>query len=153
MPDYKVIPLVGVGPVRLGMTREQVRRAMPGPCEPFRKGRDDEHETDAFHDSSFQVFYGGEGPTVEFIELSSDPGVRALYGGLSVFETPADEVVARIGRDTAFDPSDPELGYSYTFPALELSLWRPVLPVEGNDEGREFSTIGIGVRGYYSHRG
>jgi hypothetical protein len=110
MTDYEVVPHVGVGPVRFGMTREQVRRAMPGPCEPFRKGPFAQQETDAFQGSAFQVFYG-DAATVEFIELSKGQEVRARYAGLSIFETPADEVVARISQLAPFDPSNPEIGY------------------------------------------
>jgi hypothetical protein len=152
--DYEVIPHVGVGPVRLGMPRDQVRSLMPGPCRPFRKGPDALHETDAFHESGFQVFYGGTAPVAEYIELSRDSGFRALYCGVDVFATPADELVSRVARDAAFDPDDPELGHAYVFPTLDLSLWRPVTPEETPDdpEGREFSTIGIGTRGYYGKR-
>ena len=150
---YEATPRVGVGPVKLGMTREEVRRVMPGPCDSFLKGLNPEHETDAFHDRGFQVFYGGEGPVVEYIELSRESGFRVLYRGLDVFATPADQVLAHVSGDAAIDPNDPELGYAYIFPDLDLSLWRPVLPESPEDpEGREFSTIGIGVAGYYADR-
>lgn len=62
---YEIVPHVGVGPVRLGMSRSEVRRVVPGPCEPFRKTADAVQETDAFHNSGFQVFYGGNAPVVE----------------------------------------------------------------------------------------
>ena len=147
---YEVVPHVGVGPVYLGMTRDEVRRVMPGPYEAFRKVPDAQHETDAFLSSGFQVFYGGELPVAEYIELSRESGFRAVYRGIDVFATPADEVVAHVCRDAAFDSADWELGYSYIFPDLDLGLWRPVLPESAADsEGREFSTIGVGVLGYY----
>ena len=150
MPDYTVQPFVGVGPVLLGMSRDEVRRAMPEPAKPFRKGRTSQHETDAFHQNAFQVFYGGDQPTVEYIELSRGSVVRALYRDLDVFATPADEVVAHISRDSEFDGSDPEIPYSYLFRGLQLSLWRPTIPESDTDtDGRYFSTIGIGKRGYY----
>jgi hypothetical protein len=150
---YEVIPHVGIGPVRLGMSRDEVRRAMPGPCQPFLKAPDASHETDAFHESGFQVFYSGTAPEAEYIELSRDSGFRALYRGVDIFATPADAVVSHVARDAAFDPDDCELGYSYIFPALDLSLWRPVLPESPEDmDGREFSTVGIGVFGYYGKR-
>jgi hypothetical protein len=133
------------------MPRDQVRGVMPGPCEPFRKEPDSLYETDSFHGCGFQVFYGGRTPVVEYIELSPNCGFRALYRGVDVFVTPADEVVAHVVRDAPFDPDDPELGFGYIFPALDLSLWRPDLPESPEDpEGREFSTIGVGIEGYYS---
>jgi len=150
MPDYTIQPFVGVGPIRLGMPRDEVLRAMPEPSEPFRKTSTSRHLTDAFHQNAFQVFYSVERPTVEFIELSRGSVIRALYEGIDVFATPADEVVAHISRGSEFDQSDPEVPYSYLFRGLQLSLWRPTVPESDTDtDGRYFSTIGIGVRGYY----
>jgi hypothetical protein len=150
MLDYTIQPFIGVGPVRLGMSRDEVRRVMSEPAKSFRKVRTSHHETDAFHQSAFQVFYGGDHPTVEYIELSRDSVVRALYRDLDVFATPADEVIAHISRNSEFDQSDPEIPYTYLFRGLQLSLWRPTIPESDMDtDGRYFSTIGIGKRGYY----
>lgn len=150
MPVYIVQPFCGVGPVRFGMSPEEVRRSMPEPSTPFRKETTSQHEIDAFHDCAFQVFYGGVKPTVEYIELSRGSVVQPLYRGLDVFATPSEEVVAFIARDGAFDATDWEMPYSYVFRALQLSLWRPVIPDSDSDnEGRYFSTIGIGKPGYY----
>jgi hypothetical protein len=135
------------------MSREEVRRVMPGPCEPFRKVPDAEYETDAFLNAGFLVFYGGQLPVAEYIELSRESGFRAVYRGIDVFATFADEVIAHVSRVAAFDHADRELGYSYVFPDLDLGLWRPVLPESAEDsEGREFSTVGVGVTGYYGKR-
>jgi hypothetical protein len=148
--SYETIPHVGVGPVKLGMTREEVRRVMPGPYESFLKGLNPKHKTDAFHNCGFQVFYGGELPVVEYIELSRESGFRVVYRGVDVFTTPAEQLVAYISGDATFDSTDPELGYAYILPDLDITLWRPVLPESPeNPTGREFSTIGVGVIGYY----
>jgi hypothetical protein len=147
MPDYTVQPFVGAGPVLLGMSRKEVRRVMPELAKPFRKAPTSRYETDAFHQNAFQVFYGGDQPEVEFIELSRGSVVRALYRDLDVFATPADEVVTYISRESEFDRSDPEIPYSYLFRELQLSLWRPTIPESDTDtDGRYFSTIGIGKR-------
>jgi len=151
MPDFTVQPLVGVGPARFGMSRDEVRRAMPEPPRSFRKSPKARHETDAFFQNAFQIFYGGDQPTVEFIELSGGSAVQAFYGDLDVFATPADEVVAFISREAAFDPDGREIPYSYIFPSLQLSLWRPTIPESADDtDGRYFSTIGVGRKGYYA---
>jgi len=103
---------------------------------------------DAYLDSCFQVFYD-EAYTVEYIELSRNGPLTAIYNDLDVFATTAEQVVQHIGQHAAFDASDPELGYSYIFPDLDLSVWRPHLPEDGPD-GQYFATIGIGKPGYYS---
>jgi hypothetical protein len=141
---FEVQPLVGVMPVRLGMLRSEVREVMRVPPHEYRKAPN--VPADAFH-GGFHVFYGGEEPSVEYIELSRDCGFDAVFDGTNVFDVPADDLVSQLTRLTPFDPNDPELGYSFVFPRWELALWRPVtLDVEG----RYFSTVGIGVRGYFS---
>ncbi len=148
--EYEVVPHGGVGPVRLNMTRAECRAAMPGPPNVFRKGADDAVSTDAWHDNSFQVFYDAN-ERVEFIELSEAPAIESLFDGVAVLRVPADEAVRHIERFAAFDPSDPELPYSYVFSALDLALWRPTLPEDEHDpDGRTFSTVAVGVRGYFA---
>jgi hypothetical protein len=132
------------------MTRDAVLHAMRMPSRPFRKRKSSQHLTDAFHNASFQVFYAGEEPQVEYIELSRGAGLRALLHELDVFAVSADEVAEHISRQAPYDPKWPEFPYAYIFHSLQLSLWRPVLPSSPSDaEGRYFSTIGIGVKGYY----
>lgn len=152
LPTYEVIPLVGVGGIRLGMTRDEVRAALNLPFESFQKTVDAPAFTDAFHKSGLQVFYDEAG-RAEYIELSSGV-VRALYKGTAVFETQAEEVVALVLQDAAYDPEDAASACSYIFPDLEMSLWRPYPPEAAQDEddpdGRFFSTVGVGRQGYYS---
>jgi hypothetical protein len=104
---------------------------------------------DVYHGSAFRVDFDADDRVV-FVELSRvEPSVVALYRGADVFALTADEAVALVGRDAPFDPSHPEHGYTYVFPALELALWRPVVE---EPEGRHFSTIAVGVPGYFSGR-
>lgn len=55
-----------------------------------------------------------------------------------------------IGVGPKLDTTDPELGYSYTFPKLELSFWRP----DNDDEETPYcATVGLGRAGYYAPSG
>jgi hypothetical protein len=147
---FEIVPLIGVGPARFGVPRDELRAAMKVAPTPFRKTSNDRWETDAFFDSAFQVFYGGDEPRVEYVELSRDSALIPFIDGMDIFATPATDLVARIERQASFDRNDPELGYSYVFPALELALWRPAIPAsDGSGDGRFFSTVGVGVRGYF----
>lgn len=147
---YGVIPLKGIGPVLLGMSREEVRSVMGIPIESYR-------ETctrtliDVYHKGGFRVFYD-EDDRVEYIELSSlDDSFTAVYKGKEVFQTKAEDLVDFISQDAPFDPEYPEPGCLYVFPQLELSLWRPFLPEDESDpEGQYFSAIGIAKQGYWS---
>lgn len=93
------------------------------------------------------MFYEGDEPTVAFIELSNGPNLRAVLFGLSVFTTPVPALISEMGRQAELDRTDPELGYSYMFPSLELAFWRPD---NDDDETPYFATVGIGRAGYYS---
>jgi hypothetical protein len=148
MTSYSVQPFVGVGPVRLGMSRAEVHSTFAQAPKAFRKGPCTGPATDAFHNSAFQVFYDKQSDTAEYIELSRNADFRAFYREMDVFATPADEVAAFISRDASYDKSEREFPYSYIFRELQLSLWRPVLP-EDDESGRFFSTIGVGRKGYY----
>ena len=150
MKTYVVEPLVGIGPVRLGMSREEVKRTMPDPPHSFLKTPHSRHETDSFHGSSFQVFYTGESPTVEYIELSGGAEVRALFGEQSMFETPANELIAVLADQHALETDDDSSPCDVLFPGLQMSLWRPYTPESPTEEdGRYFATLGLGVTGYF----
>lgn len=147
MQTFAVQPLVGVGPVHLGTSRNEVRRIL-GPCSTsIRKSPSSREATDAWFANGFQVFYAGEMPAVEYIGLSAGVGFSAMLFGHDVFTTPASTVVSLVQEHAAFDATDPELGSSYIFPSIELSLWRPDCD---ELEGNFFATVGIGIRGYYS---
>ena len=148
MKTFHVVPHVGVEPVRLGMTRDESRAAMGAQSLPSAL----RSEKDLYYDNAFQVFFDSE-DRVEYIELSKNSIFTAFYKGINVHETEGDALVDIVEKDADFDENNPELGYSFIFPTLELSVWRPTVPEDENDEeGRFFSTIGIGTKGYYSSR-
>lgn len=151
MDTFDVVPLVGVTPIKLGMSREESRAAMALPVHPFTKTPADSTPVDTYADGCLQVFFSSD-DYVEFIELSAP--INAVYHGMSVFQTQADDLIAAIGAESPYDPDNPELGYSYIFPDLELSLWRPTMPEEEQSredtDGRYFATVGVGVRGYFA---
>jgi hypothetical protein len=87
---------------------------------------------------------------VEFIEVCVGGEVEAFLDGIDLFAVDAAAVITRITQRHAFDEHDPELGYAYIFPELELAFWRPHIPDDESDDGRFFSTVGIGLRGYFT---
>ncbi len=151
MVEYEIVPHQGVGPIAFGMSREQSRAAIGTEPETFRKSGQDDTPADAYYHSALQVFFDKD--QVEYIELSADESVTAIYRGHNVFGTKVQDLVDLVSREAPYDPDDPESGYSYIFPKPELALWRPVMPEDEDDpEGQYFLTIGIGRRGYFSAR-
>ena len=126
MQIYDVSPGVGIGPVKLGASPDDVRAVMGSVPRRFMKTPKSEHATEAWH--TLHVYYRGSPPTVEFIELGKSSEFRVRYKGVDVFGTRASDLIALVSADTPYDPRDRELGYSYVFPAIELSLWRSVVP-------------------------
>ena len=149
MLNYQIIPGVGIGPIKLGATRSEARLAMgsdPRICRRF------DLDEDHWYESCFQVHYDAASDKVEFIELAASDEFSLLYNGIDVHRTPADELVALISRETPYDPNDWELGYTYAFPKIELSLWRSIMPESGDDpDGRYFEAVGLGAPGYFSN--
>ena len=152
--QYSVEPLIGVRPVLLGMSRAESRERMRTTPLSFKKAAllfPNAPDVDAYHDVSFQLFFD-ESDRVEYIELSKSPDFGVNYKGIDVFGLRAEDLVALISQDAPFDPDHPELGYSYVFPLLEMSVWRPTIPdpEETDPEWTTFATVGVGRKGYYS---
>jgi len=155
MNRYTLEPLVGVGPVQLGMIRAESRQRLGATPSSFKKAPTlfpNAPDVDAYHGNAFQLFFD-ENDRVEYIELSKSPDLFVDYKGIDVFALRAEDLVTLISRNAPFDPNDPELGYSYVFPLLEMSLWRPTIPEpeDANPEWTTFATVGVGRKGYYSH--
>jgi hypothetical protein len=144
---FEVKPLIGVAPITLGMSREASRQAMAQPFRTFQKVEGGGDWVDAYFENSFQVFFSRQN-TVEFIELSSHAEASVTLMGLDVFSTDAESLLSALAQASTLLSDDN--GYSYVDPALSLGLWRPVLPDADDDSGRLFSTVGIGIHGYYA---
>lgn len=139
----EVVPLVGVPPLRFGMSLDEVKGVLGEPC--------DVHGGVSYFFGS-RLRMGHPDGKVSFFEISWQPGTPPVtYKGVSVFETPAEELVEHISgerRDRDYD--------EFTDFELDLALWRPVLPSDylpsdPEDEyrkGRYWMTIAIGSGGY-----
>lgn len=146
IPEFEIEPLVGVRPVLLGMSRAEVMlKAAPLEKE-FFKTKQSQYKTSIFYNQSFHVYYSGDSPTVEFIELMNYAGLKVRFKGLSIFETPAEQLIKTISAITPFKADDPGTPESYIFPAIQLSLWKPL------DTDLVFRTVGIGRQGCYDKK-
>jgi hypothetical protein len=143
---FEVQPRVGIGPVRLGMTPAELRRAA-GRCK-VTAGDGDEKWVDAL---GLKVDY--QAGAVAFVEACAVARVRVTLFGRDVFATPADELVAAVVRharlrSARFPPGRDE----YLFPALRLALWRAFVPEEPTGPGEQgwaFESISVHAAGYY----
>jgi hypothetical protein len=134
---FDLSPHVGAGEIRLGMSRSEVRRVFGEPVTSYPKVPG-APLTDTYFGADLQVAYDSS-DRVEYIELNGPGAVDAVFRGRSLLTLPAVDVLEWMRRFAEFDANDPELGYSYIYPDLDLSLWRPVMPeVQMTTKGASF---------------
>ncbi len=97
-PKFEVQPKIGIGPVRLGMDRTSAIASMGLEPDSFMKTPMSHHPTDSFYEAGFQIFYEGEVPKVESIELSRGCGFEATLSGGNVLDLPVSEVLIKIEK-------------------------------------------------------
>ncbi len=106
----------GIGPIKLGMNREEVYkilgqpRSSNGSCEWV---------------GNYHIDYEDNKVTLIEIPNSFMETHFVLFNGADVFRTEAKLLVKYISEYGRYDESDSELGYSYTFPSLGIGFWRP----------------------------
>ncbi len=146
MRVFEVTPHVGIGPLRLGMTPDDVRRSVAGHrVEKIRRGREE-----VIEDLGLGVDYSDGDTAVTFVQVSQADRVRVTFAGCDVFDTPADELVASVVRQEGLSPADyPPGRHEYLFPPLRLVLWRGVVAEESGEQGWVFECISVHAPGYY----
>ena len=141
---YEVQPQIGIGPVKLGMDRTSAIECMGLEPDSFMKTPMSQHPTDSFYEAGFQIFYEGELPKVESIELSRGCGFEVTLAGKCILDLPVNEALSKIESITGLKPETGDEGYTYEIQSLGLWLWRQ--SNEPNDEeGLYFSTISVGA--------
>lgn len=136
----EAIPLVGIGPVRFGMTRDEVH-AECGPCHSFEKMPG--VIVDALFDRGLQVFYDSE-DRVELVEVNHRLADRVTLRGELVLQLPMRRALDHVSAMGPLDEGASQPGYAFVFPVIEASLWR------ATTDQQSFQTLGLGRRGLYS---
>jgi hypothetical protein len=141
MLAFEITPHVGVGPVKLGMQIHDVEAVLGKP----------EHVRDNRYSylSGFMVDFDETGK-VEFIELANSQLFQTTFNGINLHGVTATEAVNFVSEYDSYDRNDPEVGYSYIFKRLQLSLWRGTMPEnEADDDGKYFEAVGVATDGYF----
>jgi len=141
MREFKVIPHRSIGPISLGMTRDEVRRILGKPSSveaAHEKWGIHWPDRDFFFNNAFQVTYDAEFETVH-IEVCATPDYIVTFDGIRVHDSPPQEVVDALRKHAKVDDQHREYPTNLWFPDLDLNLYR-----EHSDED-EFDTIGISL--------
>jgi len=144
---YVVAPHGGVGAVRFGMSRAEVRAAMPDVPVAFGRQSGDA-PVDSWHDFVLQVFYDAD-DLVEYIEVERDETFAALLYDEPLLLLPVDRALAHVCRHGHDQPEGDDLPYAHVFPALDLALWRPH---DGEEASGCFASLGVAREGALATR-
>ncbi|MDX3352457.1 hypothetical protein PV703_03780 [Streptomyces sp. ME01-24h] len=147
--DFHLAPPIGVGPLRIGMTRGSANTALDSLRDPSSVSESDRPGRHIVRPSGLMVSIGCTRDMLEAIELGrpSTRTDRVLFRGLDVFAIPARELVQRITSIEA-DPDEPAC---FTAPDLLLSFWRPFAADDEPEEeqGYYFTSVLLARPGYY----
>ncbi|KGE20788.1 hypothetical protein [Paenibacillus wynnii] len=92
----------------------------------------------------FRVDYDSN-DQVQYIQLAS--GIKDLYiceyRNIDLFNTKVKDLVTILDKISPYDRNDSELGYSYVFSEIGLSLWRPRNITEEDFEEEWFKEMSL----------
>ena len=138
MQSLSVIPHVGIGPLKLGMSPEQILEAITllrfeWPLPNTREIQISEHDEDdgftlRYQDGSFffMVRYRDNRAVEVAVDYSlSEHAIIMLYD-IAVFQTPAEQLVASLKQlsPCSYDMEDEQLSTNYEFTDIGVRLWR-----------------------------
>jgi hypothetical protein len=118
MLKLTIQPHIGVGPIRLGMMRNETRDVMLGLSAPLESSRD---ASDYYFAKSIQVEFEPDG-TVSFIGVNSHRDILLEYDGMDLFDLEAPavfELFAKRDRSGEHRYNKNE----YIFPSQVLTLY------------------------------
>ncbi|MFG2141525.1 hypothetical protein [Streptomyces sp. NPDC048650] len=150
--DFDLAPPIGVGPMRIGMTRHAANTALDSLRDLSAISESDRPGQHVFRPSGLMISIHCMRDMLEAVELGRPltQTDRALFQGVDVFALPAREVVRRVGEWCSIE-EDPDDSGSFIVPDLLLSFWRPFAADDepGEEQGYYFSSVLMAQPGYY----
>ncbi|HZG79993.1 MAG TPA: hypothetical protein VEZ13_04380 [Brevibacillus sp.] len=129
MDNLIIEPMKGIGKILLGMTKTEVDECLQYYTDKYEITYEKNplcyHMRGAIQ-SCFQFEYDSGGK-VKFIQISSSikDVLNCVFQNLDVFNTKVEELVVTIDKISNYDRNHRELGWTYNYPELGLSFWRP----------------------------
>jgi hypothetical protein len=138
-------PRKSIGPILLGVSRQDIRSALSSiglPLEAERK------QLDFFASSSVQVEYE-EDNTASFIGIASNKNIELIYHGSDLFDTDAETTFHLIAKHEA-TKNHTFTDAEYIFPDQIVSLWEADTQYDrkGGESRLIWGQIGIGDERY-----
>lgn len=138
---FKINPNKGIGPVKLGMSREEVKEALGiDNCSSSNR------ELDYYFNNSFQIEF--EENRANFIGVSYHPSYIITYEGVNVFDTEAKKLFELIASNESEKHEFNSSGY--LFSNQIVTLWDADEQYDriGSETRLIWAQIGIGTQSY-----
>jgi len=143
---YEIRPGQGIGPVQIGMSRDEARRAMQATGQTVDTiDRGDPRQALVMQGNGFQAYFDASDrvhavevmrPYLDMHSIAGRPPFAARLGDVDVFRTPATHLVRIVSRVAPTDPHGEDPGVTFEFPTIGLDLWR-----EGIEDTPYFETV------------
>ncbi|NEA60381.1 hypothetical protein G3I60_41020 [Streptomyces sp. SID13666] len=154
--DFELVPPSGVGPLRIGMPRQEADAALLSLRDPSVISDSDRPGQHVFRPSGLMISISCARGLLEAVELGCPSGARdsVRFGAIDVFGFPALEVIRRTRERTTVLADEADTA-SFVAPDLLLSFWRPFAADDEPDEeqGYYFSSVLLACPGYYDGPG
>lgn len=138
MKGLPVIPHAGIGPLKLGMSPEQIRNALDQvrcefglPCKreiQISQDKEDDAYSLRYQDESFffLVRYRNHRAVEVAVDYELREHARILLYDIDVFRTPAERLVTSLKQlsSCSYDLDDEQLSTNYVFNDIGVRLWR-----------------------------
>lgn len=145
MQELKIIPHVGIGPILLDDSRENVRSALATIGFDLESSRE---RVDYFAEAAIQVEYGAD-DCADFIGVACQHDYSVTYFGTNVFDMVAEDVFALIAaRDASGEHAYDQSGF--VFPNQIVTLWEADEQYDrlGGEERLIWGQVGLGNKRY-----
>jgi len=139
--DYRIDPLVGVGPIRFSMSREAVREHMKSRLQSFQRSPVDAILCDFFPDEG-AFFYYDSRDYLEAIEFAA-PATPTLFG-VDIFGLTFRTAVSWLSEFDTHIEVEPDSVIAFE---LGVSVYAPLAK---DDEDVRVESVLIFRRGYYN---
>ncbi len=140
MDDLIIEPKRGIGTINLRMSKSEVERCINDYAEKYEKHS---YNRDGFK-HCFQVEYDADERAI-FIQLvySLKDYFNCVFKDINIFTTKATELVSILEQISPYDRDHWELGCTYYFPEIGLSLWRSSKFIEEDIEKEWFKELSL----------
>jgi hypothetical protein len=140
MENILIEPGVGVGTIKLGMSREEVDLCIQAYTNAHQKLY---YDNEYFH-YAFKIEYD-QNERASFIEVASHvkEEFNCLVNGIDVFNTKAEELVKAFDKISPYERDHADLGWTYFYPKLGITLWRSRVFIEPDIDEEWFKEMSL----------